>query len=195
MDGQRFDDLTRTLTHGASRRRVVRGLLGGVLGALGATLGLRRAGAQGACSAYGRVCTYTGCCTGGAECVCYRNGHCRCLCPAGSSCPAGATFDPATCRCTCTATGQPACGVGAAATCCPAGQDCEDPAAGRCGLALQEACTSADQCDQSGGLTHCDVNEFDDCSGVATCCRPFGGDCETTCDCCGFGICDAGVCD
>ena len=85
MDGQRFDDLTRTLTHGASRRRVVRGLLGGALGALGATLGLRRAGAQGACSAYGRVCTYTGCCTTpGAECVCYQNGHCRCLCPDGA---------------------------------------------------------------------------------------------------------------
>ena len=35
MDDETFDDVTRSLGGGASRRRVVGGLLGGVLGALG----------------------------------------------------------------------------------------------------------------------------------------------------------------
>ena len=81
MDGTRFDELTRGLAGGTSRRRLLAGLAGG----LAAALGLRRAGAQG-CSGYGRVCAQTQCCaTAGAECRCYPNGHCRCLCPEGTT--------------------------------------------------------------------------------------------------------------
>ena len=96
MDGHRFDAWTRTLSAGASRRRLLRGLAAGAVGAVAGALGLRRAGAgvtPANCSAYGRVCTYTRCCRDGAECRCYANGHCRCLCPEGT------TFDADRNRC------------------------------------------------------------------------------------------------
>ena len=35
MDGNRFDDLSRNLAGGASRRKVLKGLVAGLLGALG----------------------------------------------------------------------------------------------------------------------------------------------------------------
>ena len=47
MDGERFDDLTRKLAGGVSRRRALGLLAGGTVGALGAAFGRgRRAAAQ-----------------------------------------------------------------------------------------------------------------------------------------------------
>ena len=116
MEGQRFDDLTRALTAGASRRRALRLLVGGMTAALGAALGRDRAGAQPpTCAAYGRVCSGTGCCTTtGAACRCYANGHCRCVCPEGQ-----AQIDGA---CACLGGGNPCPGgLGAVNGCCPRG--------------------------------------------------------------------------
>ena len=49
MDAERFDDLTKALAGGATRRRALRLAGGGLAGALLAAAGLRnRAGAQGA---------------------------------------------------------------------------------------------------------------------------------------------------
>ena len=99
MDAQRFDAMTRALSSGTSRRRVLRGLAAGAAGAVAGAVGLRRAGAGAPsvnCSAYGRVCTFTGCCTTGT-CRCYANGHCRCVCPAGTSFGDGACLTPGGC--------------------------------------------------------------------------------------------------
>ena len=46
MDGQRFDNLTKALASGASRRRVLKGLVGGIAGGLAAAFGRHRVGAQ-----------------------------------------------------------------------------------------------------------------------------------------------------
>ena len=40
MDGQRFDDFARGLASGVSRRRVIRGLVAGAVGAVAGALGL-----------------------------------------------------------------------------------------------------------------------------------------------------------
>ncbi len=130
MDGNRFDALTRSLSNETSRRRVLKGLLGGAAGGALSLAGLRRAGAT-----HGRPA--------GATCI--RNEHCasglcdpqtrRCTCPGGTTacggtcvstaCPAGATLSNASCQCVCTATGQPPCGTGAAAVCCAEDLGCD----------------------------------------------------------------------
>ena len=73
MDGHRFDDLTRALASGSSRRRVLKGLVGGAAGGALSLVGLRRAGAS-----HGRPA--------GATCI--RNEHC-----------ASGVCDPQTRRC------------------------------------------------------------------------------------------------
>ena len=90
MGGQWFDDLTKALAAGASRRRVLRGLVGAAAGGLGLAVG------RGAEAAVPRPA--------GATCV--RNGHCasglcdparrRCVCPGGQAVCQGACVDPAT---------------------------------------------------------------------------------------------------
>ena len=122
MDGSRFDDLTKRLATGASRRRVLRGLGAGVVAAVATAAGLRGARANhggghgggpkpGRCGQVGHPCKWgTHCCTG--TCL---NGGCACppatpnFCPATNSCLAACTdpgevFDPATCGCGCPAT-------------------------------------------------------------------------------------------
>ena len=54
MDSQKFDAITRSLATGSNRRRVLKGLAGGVAGALGLALGRR-----GAEAARGRQCPET----------------------------------------------------------------------------------------------------------------------------------------
>ena len=59
MDGQRFDDLTKAMANGATRRRALRLAGGGLAGALLAAAELRnRAGAQGAPAS--TCCRYAG---------------------------------------------------------------------------------------------------------------------------------------
>ncbi len=200
MDGQRFDEMTRALATGTSRRRVLKGLTGGVLGTLAGALGVSRVGAG-----HGRP--------NGATCI--RNEHCasgycdpqtrRCACPegttacgdacVGTTCPAGAVLDPTSCTCVCTATGQAPCGTGTAATCA-------------CEVAYGEACDQNTDC-QAGSVCRPPDTRFDQtCTttgpGGACCLNTAvaGGPCDEAADCRGFGendpcravTCEGGVC-
>ncbi len=163
MDGTHFDDWTRMLAAGTSRRRVLKGLLGGAGAGALSHLGLRRAGAS-----HGRP--------PGATCL--QNEHCasglcdlqtrRCTCPGSTTarggqcvstaCPAGTTLSGSTCQCVCPATGQPPCGTGATATCCAAGQDAcllNQSCAETCGAG--HGCPAGCRCSYPSveGPTHC----------------------------------------
>lgn len=86
MDGQRFDELTRALVSGTSRRRVVGGLVGAAVGALG----LRRSrgvAAQG-CGDYLDACFNGGeCCSGVCDIPAgRRRGKCTCPEPCNGVC-------------------------------------------------------------------------------------------------------------
>ena len=126
-DGQRFDDLTKSLATGASRRRVLRGIMGVAGGAFGLAVG-RSAGAAtlrpaGATCIRDAQCASADCdpatrrcvapvpppneapCTGSAECA---SGNCT-----------GYDGDPETATC---------CDPGASGCngiCCPSGTSCE----------------------------------------------------------------------
>ena len=88
MDGQRFDKLTKALVSGASRRRVLAGLIGAAAGAVGLRKS-RGVEAQG-CGDFNDACFSGGdCCSG----VCNipagrRRGKCTCddLCVGGTVC-------------------------------------------------------------------------------------------------------------
>ena len=73
MEGKRFDELTRAFSDRASRRRVVRGLTGGIAGALLAALGVDRTradrgGTQRRCRAQGQPCKFDKQCCPGLPC-------------------------------------------------------------------------------------------------------------------------------
>ena len=66
MDGQRFDEVARLIGTGASRRRVLKGLLGGITAGVVMARSRGETGAQDACDAFADPCT-TGpdsCCPG-----------------------------------------------------------------------------------------------------------------------------------
>ena len=172
MEGHRFDELTRELAVSATRRRVLAGLAGG----LATALGLRRAGAQG-CAAYGRVCAYSGCCTTpGADCVCYRNGHCRCLCPAGTAACAGNGVTV----CVDLRTDLANCGACGAA--CAPGALCVEGACRDCGVPGLPCCTGTacdaglrcigNECVACGAPPH-PCCEGDVCTAPAVCVQNF----------------------
>jgi len=132
MDARRFDEMTRVLAAGRSRRRVLAGAAAGLAAALG--LGRRPADAQSVCRPYGRTCSGlaapppppfasgfipipTECCTPGAICRCYPNGHCRCVCPEGSSLVNGACVGSCAAPRFCPGSGFPG-------QCCPEGCSC-----------------------------------------------------------------------
>ena len=142
IDGQRFDDLARALAANASRRRVLRGAVGGVLASLVDGVGRGRAGVEPG-TPFGRVCRSGNvCATPGAACRCYGNGHCRCLCPAGAAFVGGA------CRCP---DGEVSCGRACAGADCDANADCCSGVcvAGVCRVACGEfsgPCDDRDDC-------------------------------------------------
>jgi CXCXC repeat len=131
MDGQKFDRIAKTLAAGTSRRRVLKGL---AVGALGAAFGLRR-GAESAaasCRAIGGPCQTTGDCCSGQHLVCTQVGttgahRCECDLSAGfqecngacvnAACPGGQTFNSSTCACGCPS-GQALCGGRCVSTAC-----------------------------------------------------------------------------
>lgn len=143
MDGHRFDDLTRALAGGASRRRVLRGLAAGVAGAFAGTFSRRRVGAQQECREVDRAC-YNDfeCCGGGfngnSSAFCFKprgrdRGKCtcregfeecggECVDPIGF-CESGLFFE--NCRCVCEDGSEPCRGSNA---CCEFGECIEvDP--------------------------------------------------------------------
>ncbi len=92
MDENRFDNLTRTLAAGASRRTILRALAGGVVAAV-AAVARHDDGEAAKCGREGESC---GCCKPGLTCT---GGAC---CPddrvcGGACCPAGYTCQGGTC--------------------------------------------------------------------------------------------------
>lgn len=145
MDGQRFDEITKALAAGASRRRIIQGI---AAGALGAAFGLRRAApgdAAGPCRQLGEACKPgpTGielgsCCAtnangGASNLFCQKvaeTGADRCECTTGFvrcngacvsiSCPGGASLNTTTCTCECPDS-APLCNGACVPNTCPAG--------------------------------------------------------------------------
>jgi uncharacterized protein YndB with AHSA1/START domain len=101
VDGDRFDKITRSLASGASRRRVLKGLAGGIAAGFAAAVGRReQAEAQVAPAQCGNVpCAGNpGACGDGCVCCVFRNGNSRCMSPSSCSgtptCGPGEIFDP-----------------------------------------------------------------------------------------------------
>jgi hypothetical protein len=164
MDGNRFDDLTKALAAGASRRGVLRGLAAAAAGA-GLTL-LGRRGAEAACRNFSRPCEEGDRCCRGAVC---RGGACTCppdklTCQSMSSgtrcvdpCPIGQVLG-ADCRCLCVTT-------------------LHRPVKGKCPCSEDDAeCRRADEC--CSGFCNTDQGV---CSGS---CTLLGGECLEGAECC-----------
>jgi hypothetical protein len=187
MDDRRFDALVRGLAGGASRRRVLGALVGGLLAGAG-----QRADAK-PCRKPGHWCTADSqCCNGtcnepgicqcdpGEE-LCLRDkGAPRCLTP----CPDGQVFD-GKCSCVCAEDGSPPAEDG---TCpCPPGQE-------RCFGVCVDILSDPDNC--GGCVNFCGLNQL--CTGgVCSCPTSFCGDLclEAGAVCCddsgGSGFCPA----
>ena len=92
MDGNRFDELSRRLATGTSRRSIVTGAVSGLAGAIGLRLGADAQVSQAQCG--NRMCKNNpGVCNDGCVCCVYSNGNNRCR-PAGSCGPGVATCPP-----------------------------------------------------------------------------------------------------
>lgn len=177
MDDRRFDEWTRTLAGGASRRRVVGGLAGIVAAVAG---GFRQTSAQ-ALLGPGEACTATEQCSqfGGAQ-VCADNGIagdgplncCRIQ--------AGACARPADC-----------CGF---LNCVDGFCVGDDDASASGGHPLGGTCAATAECAAvSGGRVICGDNGISE-DGPLNCCLEEGSACAADRDCCGAFRCTDGSC-
>lgn len=82
VDGQRFDELTRLIGAGATRRRVLKGLTGALLG-VGGLAGARSAMAGAVCQTEGAACGELECC---GELVCFADNTCQTCSEADAAC-------------------------------------------------------------------------------------------------------------
>ncbi len=183
MDQQRFDDLTRALATGTSRRRMLRGLTGGVLGGVLGLAGLQEASA--ACRVIDQKCDANNPCCKGAKCA---NRHCVCKTAAGYE----ACLGPGS-RCINTNTDEAHCG--ACFTPCPPTATCVDgacvcpngttPCNGQCVNTLTDEnncgscgyiCPDRGVCAEGGCF--CPTPSYY-CQNVDVCCGP-GQACSTT---------------
>lgn len=190
MDTDRFDALTRWLaTERPSRRRVLRGLGGGLAAALG--LGLRtRVGeaAEGGCKAEGKHCTKPGQCCPGL--VCDADGTCQRGIVGGvgeqQGCKAAGKHCNETSQCCdgliCGADGTCQRALGSGGGSCPADANtCGNDGPVMCGGACQcfqtpegvSACVNAQNlsCNSRGCMSSAD------CGAGQVCIAPFGPGC------------------
>ncbi len=134
MDGQRFDDLTRSLAAVGSRRRLLSRLAAAPLAALATLLAAESGRAEHGCRHAGRACTRDGqCCSG--DCL----GNETCACTRASQCP------PSTNPCkkaVCTAKGKCTFGNKADEVNCPDGTCCS----GICSSQIGQECKSPTGC-------------------------------------------------
>jgi hypothetical protein len=181
VDGNRFDELTRGIASSGSRRKLLGGLAGVVLGALGVGTAAART-----CSETGRVCReHADCCSK----LCgpkNATGRRTCSCQVAGDCPA-----PPRCR-------QAVCNAGICGTTVTVNASCND----------NNPCTSNDVCNASGQCvgtpvgngTACTVGgQAGTCSGgdCVPCAGPGGACPNGTGDCCGaIGelVCPEGTC-
>ena len=165
MDAHRFDRLARSLSTPNSRRHAVTAALGGTLSVLRLT---DPDAAEAAKS--------TKCKRQPGECETCKRGKCERK-NGKKSCKAG--------KIKAKAFGTP----------CSGGGTCENGACIPCSfVGLQVACSSSAQCCTSTTGAICDDN-FCPQAGNVVCCKPVGGSCGTSCDCCGPTTrCIANVC-
>lgn len=211
MDPQRFEAFSRALATGPSRRGVLKGIVGAILG--GSLVGARSATAGQSCAGPGESCSSgADCCSG--ECsdagVCYCTDPSRpwvgCECQQGdaSACNGDADLccDDGTCASPMT---------GCKSTCTEAGDTCSSDAdccSGKCSDEGMCYCT-----DPARPWIGCDCSQGDDdacdghpelCCSDGTCASPSTG-CDPTCahagdtcssddDCCEGSCSDSGVC-
>jgi hypothetical protein len=179
MDGLRFDNLTRAVATGASRRIVLQGLVGALAATLIRIGSPSVARAQntvplgGQCSALG---ANSDCSQAGGDVVCSDNGVARdgqfnCCRNAGGAC----TADFHCCGGAVCVNGS--CGGGGGAG----------------GRGLGAECTSTSQCSQAGGSVVCASNGIP-ADGARNCCRNTGGSCTADIQCCANLFCVNGTC-
>lgn len=199
MDGQRFDQLTKALAAGATRRRLIKGIAGGAVGALAGVFGTKRAEtvlAAPLCPGGGgpdnKICH----CPPGQD-----GGNCQTTGNGGGHEGTGHEFD---CCCLSGGAPNPLCICPTATTnCCkPAGTSCSSNAhccadapnccqgvcqAAPCSKCIGVTCTALDQCH--------DVGVCDPATGI--CSNPpkaDGSACNDNNACTQTDTCVAGVC-
>jgi hypothetical protein len=126
MDGHRFDEIARTIAHGAPSRR---GLLRGVVAALAAGFAGGRGAAAVVCRMPGETCDDNAICCSGLCGPKDATGRHRCLCQSAADCPAPRRCRAATCL------------SGVCGTRITAGAPCDDG----------NLCTTGDVCGEDGG--------------------------------------------
>lgn len=212
MDEQRFDEVTRQLANGVSRRRVLGGLFAGIAG----VAGIRTASAANACSEFCRQfppgplrgrcrsdCAHeTGLffeCEGDFARVCLLGDRTAACCESGQRCAAGGCATPPPPGCTSAAD----CDDGNPCTesVCGTDGECSHPpaAAGSlCGdgtICVGDVYHPADACDGNGTCIDGD-SRAESCAPIDDCtpaCSDAG--CAQTSLCTGFDTCINGVCD
>lgn len=218
MDPNRFDDLTKSLATGLTRRRA----LGGLVGALGSIFGLGSSASASRCHHKGQVCAADADCCGALQCtdgVCSRpsrdkpprtrgceegqtrcHGACVTIANDQNNCGACGNVCPATtpvcsdgaCICTDSSTcgeGMVCCGGTCVAGDCCGDGDCD---AASCQTCQQNTCAST--CSGSApdcdNAGHCICTTNSECAAGHVCCS---GTCITG-DCCIDGDCDTANC-
>jgi hypothetical protein len=180
MDGRRFDDLAKGLATTPSRRKVLKGLAGGIVAGMAALLGRSEADAQRITQAYcgNQVCDGDpSVCRDGCSCCVFGNGNTRCMplddclrrggAPGGGTspnqgtCAAGANRclddsqacnNNGDCGCVPTVTGGTFCAYDGAFACAPCERDSDCELMGGPGAACVDASTCGGLgCNETGG--------------------------------------------
>lgn len=141
MDGQRFDNLTRSLARGIARRTLLKGLAGGLAGSLVVRAG---SGAATGCTRLGESCSSGDqCCSGVCKGDARGRGRCD-SCP-DRACPKYQYLDPRDCQCRCKYDRQ-VCAANEVCThqgCAPGCNDSEKMCGDRC-IDAGACCTDTD---------------------------------------------------
>ena len=205
MDGQRFDQLTRVLASGASRRGILRGLAGGigalVLTAIGRRLGAAAPGGQGggpdpcsqACAFEPKGPRQAACkqacreCGGNFNQICFGN---QIICCAGGECCFDEQTGNAVCSTQLPACPEPLVREGCACVCpgtCGPGEF-PDPSQG-C------ACVPFPTCDPGGAPENCAAGVEANCGpgGSCACVEDVDGDFACIERACTFTACTSGT--
>lgn len=182
MDPARFDDLTKRLATGISRRRLLRGLGSGLAGAVLAGAGFRPVSANGGNSACAHWCDgLFGDDTPAADACISAAAHGQGMCYACG--PAAPDQSQKLCGTTCIP----------ASDCCT-NSDCTLPqTCGGGGTAHVCGCTPEDTATTCVGKCGAQTNNCGQPVDCGTCCTGNGGDCAAGSDCCS-GICQGGTC-